>query len=244
MQKSVQITSIIVTGVLLTVLIAIIGINSIINPSKTINSYGEAQITTMPDLVAVYFNIKTSGSDMSEVQSENNKITNDLKLNLIALGFEESDIQTQNFFVGPRYIYKNGERTQEGYEATHSIRVEFSSDEFSKIGSVIDAGVDAGAAINYINFELSQEKQNDMKADAIQLAAEDARIKAQALAEGVGSELGNLVSVSNSNFGYSPWVVYSAREDSTNEDAKFATTNINPSEQEIYASVTAVFKLK
>lgn len=246
MQKSVQITSIIVAGVLLAVIIGIVGFNSIINPSKTVNSYGEASMNVVPDLVTVYFNVQTTGNEMSVVQEKNNQQVNDLTENLLNLGFEKSEIQTQSFYIGPKYRYSNGKQTQEGYEASHSIKLQMSTDDVLKIGQVIDAGVDSNSSINYINFELSQEKQNEAKAEAIKLAAEDAKIKAEALAEGLGYKVGKLVSVSNSNFGYSPWNIYTAREDSAMgaEEAKAVTTSIQPSEQKIYASVTAVFKIK
>jgi uncharacterized protein YggE len=248
MQKSVQITIIIVLGVLLLTIIGILGVSSVISPSKTISSYGEASITTIPDLVTIYFSIETSGNDLSKVQDQNTEISNALKTNLIGLGFEEGDIQTQNLYIGPKYRWVNGEQIQDGYEARHSLRLKMPADpeDISKIGSVIDAGIDAGASINYINFELTQEKQNEVKAEAIKQAAEDAKIKAEALAEGLGSELGKLVSVSSSNFVYSPWNIYSAREGATAEETKSAvdSLDIQPSEQEISATVTAVFRIR
>jgi uncharacterized protein YggE len=244
MKKSVQVTSIIVVGVLLAIIIGFVGFKSILYPSKTVNSYGEASISVVPDLVTVYFNVHNSGDDLSEVQEANNQIVNTLKTNLMNIGFAEKDIQTQSFYIGPKYRYSSGKQIQDGYEASHSIKLEMSTDDVSKIGQVIDAGVNAGASINYINFELTQEKQNEYKAQAIKMAAEDAKIKAEALASGLGYKIGKLVSVSNSNFGYSPWNIYTAREDSVAGEAKAATTSIQPSEQEIYASVTAVFRIK
>jgi uncharacterized protein YggE len=119
-----------------------------------------------------------------------------------------------------------------------------STSESDKIGTAIDAGVDAGAAISYINFELSPEKQNQYKSEAIKQAAEDARIKAEALANGVDKELGKLVSVSEGSFGYDPWRVYGAVSGASDAAmAKEATTEIQPSEQEVSASVTVVYKL-
>jgi predicted transposase YbfD/YdcC len=41
---------------------------------------------------------------------------------------------------------------------------------------VIDSGVDAGALLQYINFELSNDKQNEYKAQALREAGEDAKV--------------------------------------------------------------------
>lgn len=127
------------------------------------------------------------------------------------------------------------------------MKIELPTNNSEKIGQVIDAGVNAGAGISYINFELSQELQNQYKAQAMQLATEDAQTKAQAIATGLDKKLGRLVSVSTSDFGYSPWNLYTAKGVSIEEDAgeaQTATTSITPSEQTIYGQVSVVFKLK
>jgi uncharacterized protein YggE len=118
------------------------------------------------------------------------------------------------------------------------------AEEYDKIGTAVDSGVEAGAGISYINFELSQEKQNEYKAEAMKLAAQDARIKAESVAEGFDKDLGSLVSTSVNDFGYYPWLAYEARDGSSVSDVKEAATNIQPSEQEITASVTAVYKMR
>ena len=248
--KSVQITSIIIVGILIIAIMIITSFNSNTSSQETINSYGEATIDIIPDLVTVYFNVKTSGEDAQSTQEENNKIVEQLTNNLIEQGFNSQDIHTENFYIGPKYNYINGKRTQDGYEATHYLKIEMPADDSVRIGKVINSGVYAGALINYINFELSQEKQNQAKAQAIELAAQDAKTKAQALAQGLGYKIGKLVSVSNSDFGYSPWNVYSSRTvediDIAYDEAQkiVASTSIQPGEQTIQASVTAVFKIK
>jgi uncharacterized protein YggE len=115
------------------------------------------------------------------------------------------------------------------------------------IGGVIDAGVSAGAGISYINFELSQSKQNDYKVQALKDATEDAKIKAGAIVSGLGKTLGRLISVSDTSFNYYPWPIYQSRDGGvavSGVEAKSATTNIVPGEQEVSASVIAVFKIR
>jgi hypothetical protein len=123
------------------------------------------------------------------------------------------------------------------------LKVEITTDETEKIGDIVNSSLNAGASISSVNFELSPEKQNDAKKEAIKIAAEDARLKAEALASGVGKKLGSLVSISNSDFYYSPWNVYTSSGYGST-DAKEAVMQITPSEQEITASVNAVFKIK
>jgi len=231
------------------IIIAIIILIAVKNPltTNTINVEGSATIDAMPNLVGIYFYVETSGDTTSEASQANSEIVEELKNSLISLGIDEEKIITQNYNVYPDYDWVNNQRVEKGYKATHSIKVEISTQETEKIGQIIDAGTQAGAGINYINFELTSELQNQYKAEAMQLAAEDARMKAEAIAQGLDKKVGRLVSVSTSNFGYSPWNVYSARgialEDEAQE-AKVATTSIQPGEQEISGQITAIFKLR
>jgi len=158
-------------------------------------------------------------------------------------GIGEDEIKTQNFNVYPNYDYSSSGQRITGYSATHSLKVEIAIDEKDKIGSVIDAGVGAGAGISYINYELNEDNQKKYKVEAIKLATEDARLKAEALAEGSGSNLGSLVSVSSSEWGYVPWMAADAGAVMEKSGAEIATS-ITPSEQEITATVSAVFRIR
>jgi uncharacterized protein YggE len=242
--KSVQIILIVVLAIIVLVGMGYMTFISLTPTLNTVTGNGQATIGTMPDLVTVYFNIETEGKTSVEAKDKNAEIVDDLIIALLKEGFERKDIQTQNFNIYPDYDWNGREREIKGYRARHSIRVELSTEESDKIGKVIDAGVNAGAGISYINFELSQEKQSEYKAEAIKLAAEDAKIKAEALAEGLDKKLGRLVSVSDSYFDYSPWRIYEMGEEQTVGIVKEATTNIQPGEQKISASVRVIYKLR
>ncbi|MEK6840488.1 MAG: SIMPL domain-containing protein [Nanoarchaeota archaeon] len=241
LEKSVQTTLIIVAGV---IILALILINSI-KPSyeNTISVAGTATIKAMPDIIGVYFSVDTQGATSNEAADKNSNITDAMRDSLIAKGFDKENIQTTSYSVYPEYDYRTGTGKITGYRATHSLKVEIPASESEKIGDVIDSGIDAGAGISYVNFELSQESQNNYKAEAMKLAAQDASSKAEGVAEGLGKKLGSLVSVSINDYGYIPWLARDFSGTSAAE-AKQAATDIVPSEQEISASVTAVFKIR
>ncbi len=242
LDKSITITLIIVLGVIILALIGFMFVNSL-SSANTITTTGEASIKVMPDLVGVYFNVETKAATGQEAKDKNAEIVDKMISSLLEKEFLREAIQTYGFNIYQDYKWVNNNMIEDGFKASHSLKVELSTEDSNKIGGVIDAGVDAGANLNYINFELSQEKQNEYKAKAIKLAAEDARIKAESMAEGLGRKLGRLVSVSDASFGYQPWLTYSSREGIVNIEEAKASTSIQPGEQEIYSSVTAVFKI-
>lgn len=247
MDKSVQKTIVIMIGL---VAIGLLGflIYSNLAPINVVTGDGLASIKAVPDLISVYFSVDTTGTTSAIATEKNTEIVDELVTELIKQGFERSEIQTTGFNVYPDYDYSSsGNPTLKGYRATHSITVKMSSSDTNKIGDVVDAGVSAGAGISYINFELSQEKQNQYKAQALKEAAEDARLKASSIAEGLGKKLGKLVSTSESSFNYYPWNVYEARGGVASMDAsavKAETMNIVPGEQDVTANVRATFKIR
>jgi hypothetical protein len=214
---------------------------------NSVSVQGMSTIKAVPNLVSVYFNIETKGTTSSEAKDANTLISNKLSDKIISLGFKNTDLQTISFSVSPNYDYNGNTPKQNGFIAVHSLKIELPTEKMDKLTSVIDAGIDSGAGISYINFELTQASQNQYKAQALELASQDAKIKADSVAKGLGKNVGKLVSVSVNDFGYYPWPVFTAKAGGTVADAESArasTVNIQPSEQDISAVVSATFKLK
>lgn len=245
------ITSIIAGVVLIIAILALTTFTSVIPSSKnSVTVEGISTVKALPDVISVYFTIETKGDTSVEAKDANTVIYDKLVDAIVAEGFKESDLKTQSYNVYPNtYWDSSGKQKTDGYKATHYLKLELSSNQTDKLSPVINAGVDAGAGISYINFELSQTAQNTYKAQALKLASEDATIKAESVASGFGKSVGRLLSVQVTNFGYYPWNVYTASSEggTASSDvalAKEAAMNINPSEQDVTATVTATFRIR
>ena len=121
---------------------------------------------------------------------------------------------------------------------------EIKTTNFDKIGLIVDAVINNGGIIQNIKFEITQETQNKLKSEALKIAAEDAKNKAMALAEGSGSNLGNLVSISSQEFNYFPNPIYARASDSETKELKQSVTNLSPKELSITANVQSTYKIK
>ncbi|MDA3836196.1 MAG: SIMPL domain-containing protein [Nanoarchaeota archaeon] len=244
--NAIAITAIISGVVLIVALVALFAIN----PSSgnvdedTVSVQGQAQIKAMPDLMVIYFNVETKGNTTEEARSANVEIIDKLVEGITALGFEKSEIVTENLNVREDCEWTQDGQECDGFVATHSVKIEMGVDDTEKMGNVVDAGVSAGAMVNYINFELTQESQNKYKAEAMKAAAKDAQIKADSVAEGFGKTAGKLVSVQVNDFGYYPWRAASGGAMMDTAMVKESVSNIQPGEEEISASVSATFKLR
>lgn len=251
MDKSIKITLIISIAVLLAIAFIGFGFYKIVNPvsGQVISVDGSSTVKVNPDLVTINLNIETNGSDAKIAKDANTVILEKLVNSLVAIGFSREDIKTQSMNIYPWQEWDGKKSVDKGYKASHQVTIVLNTSEASLIADVIDASVDSGALLSYINFELSDAKQSEYKAQALRQAGEDARTKALAIAEGLKMKIGSKpVSVSTSDFGYSPWNVYSsagmARDQiSYAEDAKLAVTNIVPGEQTVYGNIKVTYKL-
>ncbi len=246
MRSSVQITLIIVVGIILLTLILIFTLTSVFSSARdSLQVNGQSTIKVTPDLITLSYNVETKGNTSKEAEDLNSDIVNDLIYRVVQLGFEKEELKTENFNIYPEYDWNSGNQKLTGYKAVHSLKIELTIDKTSKAGDLIDAGTSAGAGISYINFELSDELEQKYKSEAIKSAAQDAKIKAEAIAEGFDKKVGKLVSVSLNEFNYYPWRMYDSMEAGGSVTiAKEAVSNIQPSEKEVTASVSAVYKLR
>ncbi len=238
--------AIIVTSIIAVVIlvIALVAISSFSNPTKdTMTVQGTSTLKVMPDMVSVHFNIQTNGTTSAEANDANSVIYNNLKAALIRDGFSADELGTENFNVYPNTYWDNGKQETNGFVASHMVKLEFSANETDKLSLVVDDGINAGAGVSYINFELSNSAQNTYKAQAIEAASKDAATKADAVAKGFGKSVGSLVSVSVDNYNYVPWVMYSASAGATSQEVKAAAADINPTSQDVTATVSATYKL-
>jgi uncharacterized protein YggE len=250
MESGVKIALIVSAAIILVALIGAYAFYQVIpHPynGNTISVNGNSVIKVTPDIVTVYFNVETNGTTAKEAKDANSLVTDNLITALVKEGFERKDIQTQSFNIYEDIRWENNKQKSYGYKASNQIKVELSTAQADKIGEVIDAGVDAGALLQWINFELSSVKQNEYKAQALKEAGQDAKTKATAIAEGLDKRLGDIVSISTSDWGYQPWNLYTANAGGMREDAvmaKQATTSIQPGTQEVSGYVSVVYELK
>ncbi|MEM4336626.1 MAG: SIMPL domain-containing protein [Candidatus Woesearchaeota archaeon] len=237
----INITIIAVTLIIIAGLITGIYFISSKGEGTTISATGIYQTKVMPDEAIVYAVIETRANTAEAAKNENSRISDAVLTSLIKAGIEKKDIQTENFNIYPEYDWSNGTQKLIGYVASNYLKI--ITKDFNNIGKIIDASVDSGARINYINFELSIEKSNEYKAAALANASLDAKRKAESIATGLGKKLGDLVRVESSDYNYYPIPIYRAM-DSAEISVKSVATNIQPTTLDISASVTVIYKVK
>lgn len=176
-------------------------------PVVSVSGLGEA--SGAPDMVSIQLGIMESGPDVGESVEAVNAVTEAIQAAAVALGLEETDIQTVNYSVWPEERYDpetgfpTGERT---YRVESTLRLTMR--DVTLLGAMIETGLDAGAN-NVYGITFGLQEVSELEAEARREAAADARMRAEQLAEGMGLALGEVISV---NEGAGSYVSYPMAE--------------------------------
>ena len=237
-------------GIVIVAILAVAGY-LYFNVGPVVSAQGVASVKAMPDEVSVNINVESRNTTAQLAQEANKQISEKLLAELVKTGYSRDELKFVNYQVYPEYDYGIDYKEQKikGYVVSQSLVVK--TKDVTKVPTIVDAVIKAGALVSYINFEISTEKQAEYKNKALEEASKDAMTKAQSIASGQGKRVGRLVSITNQDYGYQgPLNYYSRAESSTggsvamdNSMALKAATNLAPSEQEITASISAQYKL-
>jgi len=208
--------------------------------AATVSVTGNSQMTVAPDRLIVYLLIQTQDESAVVAKNENAEIYDDVLNALLGVGVEMNDIETENYNIYPQYNWSSGRQDIIGYTVSNNIKIKI--EDFDNADKVVDASVDNGALVSYINFELSNEKSNEYKALVLANASQDAKAKATAIATSLGKELGRIVSITSSEYNYYPYPVYKMGE-AESSDVREVATNIQPENLVVSATVIVVYKI-
>lgn len=214
----------------------------------TVTITGEGRVTAEPDTGAVTVTIITEGDEAEDAQEENIEQFNLVVMALKDLGVEEKDLQTTSFNVNPRYRYDEGERTQIGFEVRQSLEVTIR--DLDKSGEIIQAaGVNGVNQVSGLSFKVDEPEQ--YREEARRKALENAKEKADELAQVTGVRLGKIISFSESAGGGVPPVPFfrgGYAEESMAMDVtvepQMAAPQLEAGSEEIYVTATIVYEVK
>jgi uncharacterized protein len=163
---------------------------------------GEASISVPPDLAEVDAGVATDGKTAREASEANNAAMAKVLQALKGANIDDKDVQTSRLSLQPQYApNRPGLNQITGYRASN--RVSIKLHDVSKVASVIDTLVGAGANdVGNINFTVSQASK--LLDDAREKALADARRKAEIYARAAGVSLGSPLSISEGGGSFAP----------------------------------------
>ena len=209
---------------------------------NTITVTGREEVQVVPDMAEIIYAVRTEAESAEVCQQQNAETLNRAIEALQAMGVEEHSIQTSSYGMNPRYDWSSNRQTLIGYEMETTITV--SDIPIDDVGSILTKSVETGInQIHSVSYFSSRYDAN--YEEALKLAVEAARKKAESLAEASGRALGDVLSVQE--FGYEPTSRYSGSLRSAKiQGAAEAAADmaVMPGEIQVEAQVTVVFDLE
>ncbi len=159
-------------------------------PAKTITVTGNGSITTVPDRATFGFTIETRAKTATAALAQNSNDATVVIAALKAAGVTSANLQTSQVSLMPQSSQDG--TTIVGYVASNSVTART---PLEKAGKIVDAAVGAGAnGVSGPSLDVSD--QSALYRDALHKAVDDAKLKAQSLADAAGLSLGAVQSIS------------------------------------------------
>jgi hypothetical protein len=157
---------------------------------------GDGKVTGEPTLAEVSVGMYSDGRDVTEVQMANSKKVNAIIAALKGLGIASADMQTNNYSIAPKFDYKDGAQNVIGYVVSQNLSVKVR--DLSRVGAVVAKAGELGAnQVNGVTFTI--DDPTVQKQQARMMAIEDAKKKAEELANALGVKIVRVASFSESS---------------------------------------------
>jgi len=171
--------------------------NTTLDKNDTFTVTGEGTTVVKPNIANIAVGIQTTGTTVSQTQSQANQTMNSIVNALKNLGIDtDKDVKTTNYRVTPTYDYTLGKQKITGYTTSTNINIKVRN--IDKINEVIDAATANGAnQVSGINFDVDDKTKAE--SEARKEAVAQAKQKAQQAAAIAGFRIGKIISYSENN---------------------------------------------
>ncbi len=161
---------------------------------------GSAILYQIPEIMYVNIPIQVSDSLYENCSFKLANIHKELKQRLIKNGIKKTNIKTDDLSVGEKTKWTREGRIPDGFQGSASMKIEMNYSQ-EKLSIVINTLKDEEFNFGYnVDFGLSEEQKSKTLEKSIELAIDDAEVKARIIAKKMNLKL---LEIQEINFGYS-----------------------------------------
>lgn len=207
---------------------------------ETVSVSGIGKVRLAPDRIMFSVGVQTTAPDVESAVEENNARIAKVIAALKEGGATAQEIRTSNFSIYPQQDYReNSPPKVIGYQVSNDITV--TRDDISDAGKLLQAAVSAG--VNQASgLSLTVSDQTRGRDQALELAFEDARAKAQILAEAAQRSLGGAIAITEGSAPIAPPMPMMDRTMAVAEAA--SDVPVEEGTEELVFTVSVVFELR
>ncbi len=164
-------------------------------PVPSIVTTGEAVVRRPPDQAFITLAVETRARNPKDAQQQNAELMTAVQQRVAAAGIAKDAVRTTGYRIQQEFDYPNGRRVPREYVARNGLEIRL--DSIERTGEILDAMVQAGAtSVTGVRFELKD--RNAVEREALRLAVQDARTRAEALADGAGRTVDRILKIDDS----------------------------------------------
>jgi len=202
---------------------------------------GTGEINQVPDQAKLKISISAQESSLSKAKEIADQRYSQVIKKIRSLGIEEKNIRATQIIAQPQYQWQNNKQVYKGEKVSRSLQVTVNNLE--KVSELMQAIIEGGASsIDGITTGFKNPKA--IEQEALKMAAEDAKTKADFLAKNLGRKLGKAYMISEQNISI-PFHQESIRVTNSNS---LATRESTPPElfgtKSVKASISVHFSLR
>lgn len=229
-------------------------IGSGVAASNVISVSGHGEVFAVPDTATFTFSVREEAKQVETAQETATKKGNDIIAFLKGEGVEDKDIQTIAYNVNPLYDYvqdtcangicRGGKQVLRGFEVSQTVSVKVRDTELA--GELLSGIGSKGVSdVSGLSFTIDDEDQ--LQDEARAAAIEEAREKAEALADELGVNIVRVVGFSENSYGYPTPYAY-GRGGVAMDMAENAVKSVAPSlptgENKITSDVSVTYEIR
>ena len=210
--------------------------------ARTLNVSGNGTVYLTPDIAYIYIGVHTENADIAQAVESNNTGAQTLVDALKNAGVDAADIQTSNYSVySSQYYGPDGLPAGLTYMVDNSVLVTVR--DLTRLGSLLTAAVASGANnINSIQFDVADKAAG--LAEARQKAMDSAEALAQELAGTAGLSLGEIQSITYTDYSPSPYYYGMGLGGGGGAGAPNASVPIQPGQLQVSVMVNVTYAIK
>ena len=223
-----------------------------IQQKKVITVSGYGTVETHPDKAVLSLAILTQAEDAKNASDENARKMDAVLAALYEIGISKDDVVTSDYQVWPMYSWRDDEQQLTGFQVRNSLTVTVNNIEM--IGDVIDVALREGVnEINYVTFTVSDERQAELRDEAIADAVKKAKADAMSAARAMDVQILGPIEISTTGSQLSPYRMYMGYEtaydmiklEAAEEEMVMAAgPQIQPGDVTLSAQVTVVYEFR
>lgn len=162
---------------------------------QTITVVGKGDARIAPDIAYLFIGIETIAQTPGEAIKQNSILIENLKKKIVSFNIKLENVKTASYYLYRKTDFVEGKEVFRGFSVTNVLEVPV--EDVGKAGDILDGLMTEGVNIvQGVEFTIKDRKL--VEKEVLKKAVNNAKLKAEDIAEGSGYKVGQIMSIKES----------------------------------------------